>query len=38
MHYSSHRPLNFTTLRLLASFDAVKTFVTEALAHRALAV
>jgi len=38
MQYSSHRPLNFSALNLLASFDTVKTVVTEALMHRALAV
>jgi hypothetical protein len=38
MQYSSHRPLNFSTLSWLASFDTVKTVVAEALVHRALAV
>ncbi len=38
MQTSSHHPLNFSTLNWLASFDIVKTVVTEALVHRALAV
>jgi hypothetical protein len=37
MHYSSHRPLNFSASNLLANFDAVKSVVTEVLVHRALA-